>query len=364
MEAAWKEILGSIAFAIFWILTIFPTVPLLPIGRTAGALLSASLMVIFRVISPEEAYAAVNLPILGLLFGTMVVGNYLERADLFKNLGKLLSWKAQGGKDLLCRVCFVSSISSAFFTNDTSCVVLTEFVLRIDKQHKIPPKILLLALASSANIGSSATPIGNPQNLVIAVQGKIQFLKFFTGLLPAMILGSLVNVAILLGYYMWVFSPEDEEQGELEAFPQDLLLNLDSGGVSSLGNGVAETKESLFRKICVYIVTLGMLIALLLGLNMSWTAMAAALILVVLDFRDARPCLEKVSYSVLVFFGAMFITVEGFNRTGIPGKLWDLVQPYTGIDRVAGVAVLAIAVIVLSNLASNVPADLYHYHPP
>ena len=54
----------------------------------------------------------------------------------------------------------------------------------------------------------------------------------------------------------------------------------------------------------------------------------------------------------------MFITVDGFNNTGIPSKLWDLVEPYSQIDHVSGIAVLALVILVLSNLASNVPTGM------
>ncbi|XP_030933059.1 silicon efflux transporter LSI2-like [Quercus lobata] len=207
-----KVVLGPIAFAIFWVLAVFPAVPFLPVGRTAGSLLAGMLMVIFTVITADQAYAAIDLQILGLLFGTMVVSVYLERADMFKYLGKLLSWKSRGAKDLICRVCLISAISSAFFTNDTSCVVLTEFVLKIARQHNPPPHPFLLALASSANIGLAATPIGNPQNLVIAVQSKISFGNFLKGILPAMIMGVIVNAVLLLCMYWKLLSIEKDEQ--------------------------------------------------------------------------------------------------------------------------------------------------------
>ncbi|THG09446.1 hypothetical protein TEA_007325 [Camellia sinensis var. sinensis] len=134
------------------------------------SLLGAALMVTFKVLTPNQAFGAIDLLILGLLFGTMVVSVYLEQADMFKYLGKLLSWKSQGPKDLLCRICLVSAISSSMFTNDMTCVVLTEFVLKIAKQNNVKSHPFLLALASSANIGSAATPIGNPQNLLIAIR--------------------------------------------------------------------------------------------------------------------------------------------------------------------------------------------------
>nr|POF05295.1 putative transporter arsb [Quercus suber] len=208
-----KVVLGSIAFAIFWVLAVFPAVPFLPVGRTAGSLLGGMLMVIFQVITADQAYDAIDLQILGLLFGTMVVSVYLERADMFKYLGKLLSWKSRGAKDLICRVCLISAISSAFFTNDTSCVVLTEFVLKIARQHNLPPHPFLLALASSANIGSAATPIGNPQNLVIAVQSKISFGNFLIGILPAMIMVLLLGARV--GASAALLSAADEKKAWL-----------------------------------------------------------------------------------------------------------------------------------------------------
>uniref|UniRef100_A0A5B7BQP2 Putative transporter arsB n=1 Tax=Davidia involucrata TaxID=16924 RepID=A0A5B7BQP2_DAVIN len=453
-----KVVLGSVAFAIFWVLAVFPAVPFLPIGRTAGSLLGGMLMVVFRVITPNQAYAAIDLSILGLLFGTMVVSVYLERADMFKYLGKLLSWKCRGAKDLLCRICIVSAISSALFTNDTSCVILTEFVLKIARQNNVPPHPFLLALASSANIGSSATPIGNPQNLVIAIQSNISFGEFLLGLFPAMLVGVVLNALILLCMYWRLLSVEkDEENVSAEAISEEYVAshrfspaimshqtslnsqewnsmvqansvlsspNLngntghgetlrnqtnssDSDGNSivlkevkggeyfsqtreenfpsrrSASNGLngtmeimnaledaapvqsAEEKQGLVKrwkrlswKTCVYLVTVGMLIALLLGLNMSWTALTAALALVVLDFKDAQSCLEKVSYSLLIFFCGMFITVDGFNRTGIPSTLWSLTEPHARINHVSGIAVLALVILALSNVASNVPTVL------
>ncbi|KAM0047326.1 putative arsenical pump membrane protein, ArsB [Helianthus debilis subsp. tardiflorus] len=387
-----KVVLGSIAFAVFWVLAVFPAVPFMPIGRTAGSLLGAMLMVLFQVLTPDQAYESIDLPILGLLFGTMVVGIYLERADMFKYLGTLLTWKSQGPKDLLCRVCLVSAVSSAFFTNDTSCVVLTEFVLKIARQQNLPPRPFLLALASSSNIGSAATPIGNPQNLVIAVQSKIPFGKFLLGIVLAMVVGGCkdeeepptevtnrpeedVNSHRFSPATMSHLTSQDlNEAINSHTFPGRsgrIDINALRNRVVGLGdaNGTKDVMENgplhkfakwklILWKIGVYVITVGMLVCFLMELDMSWTAVTAAMALVILDFKDARPCLEKVSYSLLIFFCGMFVTVEGFDRTGIPSAIWNFVEPYAKIDQVSGIAVLAIVIVVLSNLASNVPTVL------
>lgn len=480
-----KVVLGCIAFSIFWVLAVFPSVPFMPVGRTAGSLLGAMLMVLFRVMTPEEAYKAIDLPILGLLFGTMVVSIFLERADMFKYLGSALAWRSRGSKDLLLRVCLVSAVASALFTNDTCCVVLTEFILKLARQNNLPPQPFLLALASSSNIGSSATPIGNPQNLVIAVQSGITFGQFLVGVFPAMIVGVAANTCILLCYFWRCLSaPEKDQEGGAAAAGPDVAVVADEevtshrftparmSRASSVNGGGADAdcvgelirrSDSLSRadttlgmsmrsrsynseggdiqvairsmrassmsqemvevstvcdrrddggagprkvtrttshqrsviiedapeadaadddddghkgkdgdsvtnkekrwkvlvwKTAVYLTTLGMLAALLMGLNMSWSAITAALVLLALDFTDAQACLEKVSYSLLIFFCGMFITVDGFNRTGIPNALWELVEPHSRIDSAKGTALLAVVILVLSNVASNVPTVL------
>ncbi|KAJ6417648.1 hypothetical protein OIU84_001102 [Salix udensis] len=411
-----KLVLGTFAFAIFWVLAVFPAVPFLPIGRTAGSLLGAILMVIFQLISPAQAYASIDLSILGLLFGTIVVSVYLERADAFIYLSKLLSWKSLGAEDLVCRVCLLSAISSAFFTNDTSCMMLTEFVLQVAKQHNLPPQPFLLALASSSNIGSSASPIGNPQNLVVAVNGQIPFLTFFVGIAPAAVVGVFVNAVIIICMYWRELSSHHKEEDDANAetvadddtsfyrlspatsphFPRSsfqersILLDMEGSPSShgnsayfntlryrsdagetdmlrvpsimleSAGNSSACKKwKSILWKSCVYLVTLGMLIAMVMGINMSWAAVTAAVALMVLDFKDAQPCLEKVSYSLLILFCGMFMTIEGFNKTGIPGCLWEFVEPFAQINRASGIAVLAVLILVLTNMVSNVPTGMF-----
>ncbi|CAK7337324.1 unnamed protein product [Dovyalis caffra] len=159
-----KLVLGTFSFAIFWVLAVFPSVPLLPIGWTAGSLLGATLMVIFQVISPAQANASIDLSILGLLFGTMVVSVYLERADAFMYLGKLLSWKSQGAKDLICRVCLLSAISSAFFTNDTSssaACISPDYV-----------KKSWLILAWVSTVAGNLSLLGSAANMIVCEQAR------------------------------------------------------------------------------------------------------------------------------------------------------------------------------------------------
>ena len=318
-----KVILGCLAFATWCVLVLFPAVPVLPIGRSAGSLVGAVLMVVFEVLSPTEAFNSLNLPILGQKFGSMILTIYLERADLHMHLQTALSWRSWGRKDFLCRLCLLAAISSALFTNDTTCLILTQFVLKFCRDRGLPPLPFLIALATSSNIGSAATSIGNPQNLVIASQSNnIAFGAFLIGLLPAVIAGWAANTLGLLAVYWRLLSetsssPNPEEPWvaniELQDDVQEVRLNatestllpststeppIDPRANSSRQLQILQAWRLLklqkrrMWKSCVYLVTLGMLGALLAGLSVPWTAITVAVLLMVVDFQDSSPTLD------------------------------------------------------------------------
>ncbi|KAB5532479.1 hypothetical protein DKX38_019149 [Salix brachista] len=322
-------------------------------------------MVIFQLISPAQAYASIDLSILGLLFGTIVVSVYLERADAFIYLSKLLSWKSLGAKDLVCRVCLLSAISSAFFTNDTS------------------------------------SPIGNPQNLVVAVNGQIPFLTFFVGIAPAAVVGVFVNAVIIICMYWRELSSHHKEEEDANAeivadddtsfyrlspatsphFPRSsfqersFLLDME-GSPSSHGNSAyfntlryrsdaGETdmfRVPSIRKLeCMQEMEKHTVEILCIPFN-SWDVDCYGygnkyLMKVFADLSQTWSLEYFFSHFARfpILFCGMFMTIEGFNKTGIPGCLWEFVELFAQINRASGIAVLAVLILVLSNMVSNVP---------
>lgn len=348
MATSWapedKVVKGCIAFLLWWLLAVFPALPLLPIGRTAGSLVGACLMVLFGVITPDAAFAAIDLPILGLLFATMVISIYLERVKAFEYLAQALSWKTQGATDLLIRVCILAAFSSALFTNDSTCVVLTGFVLKLCTQSHLTLEPFLVALATSSNIGSALTPIGNPQNLVIAVQGKLGFWQFVLGMLPAVVIGMVCNIAgLLLVYGRSLSLPslageqldrghgingvEEEEAGTQEALLMpSLSFNVEGGECRRRDSNpwltivhVIKHKEG-FLKVAGFVFLVGVwLVGATMhtfeaGVGLPWTAITAALLLTVVDFEDATKSLDKVLHSFILIAGLCICTADALSK--------------------------------------------------
>jgi Na+/H+ antiporter NhaD/arsenite permease-like protein len=100
---------------------------------------------------------------------------------------------------------FVSGGLSALLVNDTVCLTLTPLVVAVIVRGNLPLIPFLLALAMSANLGSVATLVGNPQNMIIGHLSGMPFLRFSTSLFLS-VLGSNIfsNVPFVLVAGKWV----------------------------------------------------------------------------------------------------------------------------------------------------------------
>src|SRR6266849_8515069 len=194
---AWKESAAIAIFALTYFLVSGRQLKFLPLNRPAAALLGATLMIGFGVMTPERAYRAVNYDTLVLLLGMMIISAYLYLAHFFEWVADAVLEFSRTPERLLLYLTLTSGILSALLVNDTICLMLTPLVIAVIRRGKLPLLPYLIALATSANIGSVATLVGNPQNMIIGHFSHISFPEFSRALLPAAIVGLAINFFIL-----------------------------------------------------------------------------------------------------------------------------------------------------------------------
>lgn len=197
-----QVVAGVAIFVLAWAILAAPTPRWMPCGRAGGTLAAAALMVATGVLSPAQAMAAISLETLALLFGMMVLTDYLTRIGFVHAAGEFIA--RVGGSSspmLLLRLSVVAALLSMLVTNDTACIVLTPVVVHVCWRRGEPLGPFLIALATSANIGSAATIVGNPQNAIIAATGQVSFFGFLLRILPASAIGIAVNCALLCLFY-------------------------------------------------------------------------------------------------------------------------------------------------------------------
>ena len=159
-------------------------------------MLGAVLMVSTGVMTPERAYRAVNYDTIVLLLAMMLVSAYLYLAHFFEWAADAVLEFSRTPQRLLLYLTLTSGVLSALLVNDTICLMLTPLVIAVIRRGKLPLLPYLIALATSANIGSVATLVGNPQNMIIGHFSYIPFAQFSWSLVPAAIVGLAINFVI------------------------------------------------------------------------------------------------------------------------------------------------------------------------
>src|SRR5581483_12446373 len=136
--------------------------------------------------------AAIDLGTIMLLFAMMVINVNLRLAGFFDLVGSHVLKLAHSPRVLLALVIVASGVLSALFLNDPVCLLFTPLVVDVTKRAERDPVPYLIGLATAANVGSTATITGNPQNLIIGQASGIPYLTFLTHLAPVSLLGLLV----------------------------------------------------------------------------------------------------------------------------------------------------------------------------
>ena len=149
---------------------------------------------------------------LALLFGMMIVIGFLRLSGFFQRLTASALGRISTPLGLLAVTITLSGVLSAFLINDIVCLTLTPLVLHLARRLRFDPVPHLIALATAANIGSTGTITGNPQNIYIGSHSGISYLRFAERLLPVAMLGLVLNfLVIAVVYRRSLFRTKTEE---------------------------------------------------------------------------------------------------------------------------------------------------------
>jgi Na+/H+ antiporter NhaD/arsenite permease-like protein len=294
-------------------------------------------VVVAGEISPADAWAAVNLDVLVFLFAMFVVGQALEESGFLAHLTYKFFRRARSRDGMILMVLFGAGLLSALLMNDVVAIVGTPVVLLLARKHAMQATVLLLALAFAVTTGSVMSPIGNPQNLLIALHGGIAdpFLTFLRWLC----LPTLVSLYLAYVVLRWLF-PNDFHEARL-AHSQEPIRNHDLAALSRIALLIVVVL--VIAKISLGILGRGE------GFQLTHIALGAALPILVGSPRRWR-LVRHIDWSTLVFFGAMFVLMESLWRGGVIQELLRVMQADVRSPEV----ILSVSVL-LSQVISNVP---------
>jgi len=301
------------------------------VDRTGAAIIGASLMIAFNVLTLDEAYTSIDYNTIILLFGMMIVVANLRLSGFFAAVSEWVVEHAHHPLTLLAAIILVSGAFSAFFVNDTMCLVLTPLVLEIVLALGRNPVPYLLAVAMASNIGSVATITGNPQNMMIGIFSGIPYRHFAAKLTPVAAAGLLLTFLIIAVIY----SGEFRRSETVVLAPRRVRVNR-----------VLMWKSLAASALMIFFFFIGWPIA-------KVAVVAGALLLITRRVKPEK-IYHEIDFSLLALFVGLFIVIAGIEKTTFPSEVMAFVSGY-GLEKPA---VLSAVAAILSNVTSNVPAVL------
>jgi Na+/H+ antiporter NhaD/arsenite permease-like protein len=327
--------LTTLATAAIFILTYagvaLGRIPGLRLDRAGVALTGAAMMMAVGALSPQEAYRAVDLDTIVLLLGMMIVVAHLKLSGFFRLVAGWALTRAHSPGLLLAAVVITAGTLSAFLVNDAVCLVMAPLVIEVTRALRRDPVPYLLALAMAANVGSTATITGNPQNMIIGATSHIPYTDFAAVLAPVAIAGLVLVFIVIFA----LARDEFRDTERLVAVPPPTRLH----------------KPQMIKAA---LVTLGVVCLFFAGVPVAKAAILGGALLLVTRAIKARKVYREIDGPLLLMFAGLFVVVAGAEKALLSP---DIVAATRGIH-LDDVWALTGVTAVLSNVISNVPAVL------
>ena len=300
-------------------------------------LLGAVAVLLTGEITPEEALAAIDVDVMLFLFGMFVVGEALAESGYLYHLASRLFSRAESVRHLVFLILVGAGALSALLMNDTLAVVGTPLMLYFARRHGISPKLLLLALAFAVTTGSVASPIGNPQNLLIALSGGVEnpFITFPLYLIVPTVISLLVAYVFLCRAFRDELHPAALVHCEEEIRDPSLAA-------------LARLSLILLVLLIVVKVVLVMFVPEF-DIRLTWIALVAALPILAGSRRRVE-ILRRVDWPTLAFFAGLFVLIASVWQSGF----FQMLVEGSSID-LSAVPVIATVSVIVSQFVSNVP---------
>jgi Na+/H+ antiporter NhaD/arsenite permease-like protein len=304
------------------------------------------LMILFRVLTFQQAISAINFETLALLLGMMLLLVVLQQADFFNIVASRSVSIARTPWQLLILIVAVTGLSSAFLVNDVVVLIFTPIIIHTCRLLKINPVPYLLAEAMVSNIGSTATIVGNPQNMLIGTTSGISFIHFIKYLAPVSLVSSVILITVIYLFYRKQMSSSFS------------ITREDTYGFSVISGqpAAADRKRLLTTVLPILALTIAALfLSSVFKLSIPVIALVGGVAAIVLSGIRPSKLIRSVDWALLLFFAGLFIVIGGASQSG-------LLDMFMGNLRIqadaAGIFYMQTFSVLISQIVSNVPLTM------
>jgi Na+/H+ antiporter NhaD/arsenite permease-like protein len=295
---------------------------------TAGAFAA----LVLGTITIQDAFFSINFEVIFFLLGMFVLGAALEKSGLLHRVSLKGFARAQTKKAVLFSFILLMAVFSAFLMNDTVAIIGTTVALFCAARYNIPVKTMLFALCFSVTFGSCMTPIGNPQNLLVALSGGVP--NAFQEFALYLVVPSVICLYVL--YRLLLLTIPDPDSFVIQE-SEEVIFH----------NGLARLSMISLGLVLLTIVL--RVVLSFFGFELPFVFIAAVAALPLLLFSKRRvQLLRRVDWSTLLFFASMFVLMAAVWNSGF-------IQTILPSSDLTSIPVLFTSTVIVSQFISNVP---------
>jgi Na+/H+ antiporter NhaD/arsenite permease-like protein len=316
------------------------------VHRTAAVIAGAVLMVGLGIMNEESVIESIEWEALGLIFGMFILVAALSESGFFRWLG-LHTRRIAKFKPLRIFILFsiLSAVLAAFMDSITVLIFMASLVIEVCDILKMPILPFLLGCITSANIGGSATMVGDPPNIVIGTALDFTFMDFVTHTAPIAVVVFIVNLAFFYLWYKKIFVCPDVDLDEIYREHADLEPE-----------SAIEDHHLMTLSLSIFAFTVTLLVLhQSLGLVVAFVGIMGATLVLLFGGEKLPEVVEHIDWHTILFLAGLFVMVGGLEHAGVLHTIAD------GIISVGAGSLIITLVLILwvsafaSALLDNVP---------
>lgn len=307
------------------------------VNRTIAALIGASLILILRVMTFDQALDYIDFNTLGVLAGMMIIVGIVKNTGVFEYLAIYASKKVKGDPwKIILSLSVITAITSGFLDNVTTVLLIVPMTFVITDTLELDPIPFLIPEIMASNMGGTATLIGDPPNIMIGSATGLGFMDFIINLGPIVVIIFAVTFLIFKILFRKQLIVSEEKKQEIFNFDEKKAIK----------DGVL-LKKSL---VVLGLVILGFFFHEQLNYSSALIALSGAALLLLLSGESVDEVFSNVEWPSLFFFGGLFILVGALEEVGLINDLASVIIHLTNNN----LLLTGIIMIWFSALASSV----------
>ncbi len=316
------------------------------INRAVIALLGGSIMMLLGIVSTQKAFHDhIQWETITLLIGMMILVNITSKSGVFEFVAIKAAKSAKGQPiSILLLLSLLTAIGSAFLDNVTTVLLIVPVTLSVTRMLQVNPVPYFISEVLFANIGGTATLIGDPPNIMIGSSNKhLDFNAFLFNLAPIVVVISIVTLSILYFLYRNTLRTTPEAVAKLMALNEaDYIRN----------------RPLLIKSLFILGLTIiGFLLHSIIHADAAVIAITGATVLMLIAMKEHEiaDVFAHIEWITIFFFAGLFVLVGSLVDIGLIKELSQQVLYITKGD----IGFAALLILWVSGIASatidNIP---------